>query len=157
SKGISSVSTLFDGTLGFGSTFLNTWVMAGAKTFDPSKPNVAASLSGSIAFKTLQKTTTASIKNGEQMHQQPPIGGEATKQSVSLTATTTIKTNDVTGLCKWSLNFSPIAKRFALPGVGLGEGKTRSEIWNAGDVFDIGGRSGQTSNGGSILSSWVNN
>src|SRR5262249_9169819 len=102
SSGISAITNYLDGTLGFASNFLNTWVIAGAKAFDATKPAPTTAISGAIAVSVYTNASNAVIKSGAKINQTAALQGP--NQSVTLSATTTIQMLDVAGLGKWSLN-----------------------------------------------------
>ena len=80
SAGAGQLGTLLDGTLGFGSSMLNTWVMSQANSGSGDNTSV----SGSIAVNVFENSSQALIAGGARVNQ---ILAGAKRQSVTVSGT----------------------------------------------------------------------
>ncbi len=145
-QGASLITTdLLDGTLGLGTLFLNDWVVARAK----AQGSQAAAIAGSIDVNVYTNNANAIVESGARLNQNmnaelDPGNVSLKDQSVSVTANVAMDLVEMAGIGKWSLNDSPLAKKYY-------EGKSAADQWAGGDIIDMYGRSGSTSVGGSVL------
>jgi hypothetical protein len=140
SQGMGELTNLMDGTPGFGTALLTTWIGSQAS------PDGAgtSSLNGSVAVNLYNNTSQALISGGAQINQA--AADQNSSQSVSLSATTEITMIDLVGIGNFGLNAN---------GVKSFQESVAEDGWSkaltGGSLFDVFGRSNGQSIGGSVL------
>ena len=138
-QGMSAITNLLDGTLGVASNLLNTWTMAGSKALQGQ----ATAWALSIGVNTYINNSNATIDSGAKINQNTIY--QSSKQSLTVSASTSMELLNVAGNGKWSLN--PFGFLFKYTNEGKNLMTQRAE----GDIVSLGGRSAQKSVGGSVL------
>jgi hypothetical protein len=128
SQGMGEFVNPMDGTMGFGTAILNTWIVS------PASPKGAGqtSLNGSVGVNLYDSTSQALISGGAQINQT--AADQNSSQSASLSATTEITMIDLVGIGNFGLNLNgavSAVKTLAKSGAG--------EALTGGSLFDVFG------------------